>query len=473
MTSPRTTATDPRGPWRDALRLWVPLALMGVAAIWLLYEGLVDDPPTTKLVLSTGGAKGQYYAYGQRYAKWMKENFQIDVEVRTSLGTGENVERLLDPDSDVSAALVQGGVPIPGDDPPLLSLGSLYREPLWVFYRGETRLSLVSELLGKRIGVGSRASGTFPIARSVLAANGIEIPEDTGPDGTATDARTGTAFHFLGGAETSEALRTGTLDAAFLVVGVDAPYLRDLLATPEVRILSIGQWESYTRRFPFLSHVVLPRGLIDLGRDIPGEDVHLIAPTATLVVREDLHPALASVLVQAAYYVHRSGDVLSAPNEFPSVRYVDLPVSLDAESFYQTGPPLLQRWVGFHWAIWVDRLKVMILPLVMLVLPLFRAAPPLMRWRIRARIYRWYAVIREADVALKSRVGEEVLRMHFEKLKRIGVEVTDVRVPLSYMHEFYGMRFHLALVQERLAAELSEPMGTVRRPLTSPRIADR
>ena len=217
-----------------------------------------------------------------------------------------------------------------------------------------------------------------------------------------------------------------------------------------VSLLNFDQHEAYHRRFRFLAPVTVPAGLVDLGRNIPGQDVALLAPTAMLVVRKDFHPALVPLLLTTATRIHGKGDELSDPGEFPSGSYCDFPVSEDARHFYKSGPPVLQRLLPFWLASLVDRAKVMLIPMVMLMMPLLRAAPPLMRWRTRRKIYLWYSDLREIDQRLVTGLSGPELDEELARLKDIEHQVAYVDVPLSYMEEFYHLRLHLAMLQQHL-----------------------
>ena len=261
----------------------------------------------------------------------------------------------------------------------------------------------------------------------------------------------------------AKALRNGELDAAFFVAAFDADYIQELLNDKSVTLLNFDQHEAYHRRFRFLAPVTVPAGLVDLGQNIPGQDIALLAPTAMLVVRKDFHPALVPLLLTTATRIHGKGDVISDPGEFPSGSYCDIPVSEDATHFYKSGPPVLQRLLPFWLASLVDRVKVMLIPLVMLMMPLLRATPPLMRWRTRRKIYLWYSDLREIDQSLITGLTVAEVDEQLARLKEIHHQVAYVDVPLSYMEEFYHLRSHLAMLQQHLL-ELRER--------TQPNVAD-
>jgi TRAP transporter TAXI family solute receptor len=402
----------------------------------------VEPPPPRRIVIASGGQSGAYFRYARRYADELRKE-GLSVEVRETAGSVENLRLLGQDGSGVSIAFVQSGVADAEDLKHFHALGSLYHEPLWIFYRGQKRLERLSQLAGKRIGVGPTGSGTYAIAMRLLASNGLV--ESGSPEG---GSRASLVQANVAAAAT--ALGKGELDAAFFVAAFDADYIQGLLHDGSVDLMSFDQQEAYHRRFRFLAPVTVPSGMVDLGRNIPARDIALLAPTAMLVIREDFHPALVPLLLTTASRIHGAGDELSGPGEFPSESYCDFPVSEDAKRFYKSGQPVLQRLLPFWLASLADRAKVMLIPLVMLMMPLLRAAPPLMRWRTRRKIYLWYSDLREIDQRLVSGLSGPELDQELARLKDIEQQVAYVDVPLSYMEEFYHLRLHLAMVQQHL-----------------------
>jgi TRAP transporter TAXI family solute receptor len=413
-----------------------------LAALVGTYMLFVEAPPPRKIVIATGGKTGAYYQYAQKYADEVRKE-GLTLEVRETKGSVENLQLLLDPQSGVDIAIVQSGVAGAEDRQRLRALGSLYREPLWVFYRGEKTLDRLSQLAGRRIGVGPPGSGTYAIALQLLEVNGVG--KAAGSRGKSQPSLVTDSVK-----DAARKLQKGDLDAGFFVAAFEADYIRDLLNDGGVRLLSFGQHEAYHRRFRFLSQVTVPAGLVNLGQNIPGQDVALVAPTAMLVVRKDFHPALVPLFLNAATRIHGKGDELSNPGEFPSASYTDFPVSEDARRFYKSGPPVLQRLLPFWLASLVDRLKVMLIPMIMLLVPLFRAAPPLVRWRTRRKIYLWYSALREIDQQLVTGLSVAEIDQELARLADIERQVTFVEVPLSYMDQVYHLRLHLTMLQDKL-----------------------
>ncbi len=446
----KTVPPRPRGQGKNALMVWGIILLVCAAALLGTYLLFVKAPPPGKIVIAAGAKNGTYYKIGLQYAEELKKE-GLAVEVRETAGSGENLQLLRDAGSGVSVALVQSGVADEKDDKDLQTLGSLFREPLWVFYRGDPTIELLKQLEGKRISVGPKTSGTYPIATKLLAANGLPEAGDAAPE-KRTILETPDKI-----ADAATKLQKGELDAAFFVAAFDTGYIQELLKDGNIHLLSFSQQEAYHRRYRFLSELTVPAGLVNLGQNLPSKDVYLLAPTAMLVARKDVNPDLIPLLLTVATRIHGKGDVLSNPGEFPSASYTDIPISADAETYYKSGPPLLQRYLPFWLASLVDRLKVMLVPLIMLLLPLFRAAPPLVRWRTRRKIYRWYSALRDIDKKITLGLSGTELEKELERLRDINRQVAFVEVPLSYMEEFYHLRLHLKMLQEQLEKLRTRP----------------
>jgi hypothetical protein len=246
------------------------------------------------------------------------------------------------------------------------------------------------------------------------------------------------------------------VDAVFLVASPQSAVVRQLLGSSAIELMSFDRAGAYTRIHQHLSMVTVPEGAIDLAANIPAKDKTLLAPTANLVVHEDFHPALIDLLLRAATEVHAGGSLFAEPGTFPSSKYTGFPLSPEAERRYELGPPFLRRYLPFWAATLVDRLKVMLLPLFALLVPCVRIMPPVYRWRIRSKVYRWYRELEVVDSA--SRVAESTDRLAdlAAELDRIEDELEDVSVPLSYRDELYDLRLHINLVRQQLRARTTQ-----------------
>jgi TRAP transporter TAXI family solute receptor len=429
------------------MKLTLFFVVLGIA---LFFVGLhfVDPAPPRRIVMATGMEGGAYQEFGKRYQQALADD-GITVELRQTSGSLENLRLLRE--GAVDLAFVQTGVAGAAERPGLMSLASLGFEPLWVFYRGEP-LQRLRDLRNKRLATGEPQSGTRALCLRLLGDNGLT--------NTAADVP-------IGGADAARALREGSVDAAFFVAAIHAPLVQSLLADPAIHLLSFDRTEAYASRYPFLSKLVLPEGVIDLEKNIPGRDIHLIAPAMTFVARENFHPAVANLLVRTATDVHGQRGVFERAGQFPSAEFVDIPVNEETRHALAHGPSFLSRHLPFWLASGVERLAILILPLLTLLIPLLRMAPPIYVWRVRRQIYRWYDKLVQFEqesraVRHSSAAGQERIR---EQILRLSDEVSRVKVPLSYMDELYRLRSHIAMVLEskfddpvpRKAAERRNP----------------
>ena len=441
QSSQGITVTRNSAKNRSTLSIWFAVLSLCTAGLVATYVLFVEAPPPRRIVIATGGRDGAYYRFGQLYADLL-ESEGITLDVRSTQGSVENLELLMDEESDVRVAFVQTGIADPASCESLEALGSLYREPLWIFYRGSEVVDRLTQLKERRIAIGPKGSGTRGIALQLLKANGLDETDDE--------------FVDLAGNVAAEALERGEIDAAFFVAGVDAKYVRRLLRNPDIHLAELTHAEAYERQFRFLSAVTIDEGLLDLKQNIPSTEIVMIAPAATLVAHRSLHPALVSLLLKVATKVHHQGDLLSNVGDFPTAKLTDLPLNSEAERFFRSGPPVLQRFMPFWLASLMDRLKIMIIPLIMLMMPLLRVAPPLVRWQTRRKIYMWYDELRRIDQLSIEGMSVTEANQSLEHLHQLEQQIARIGVPLSYMEEYYNLRLHLNLVRTRVRS-LSHP----------------
>ena len=428
----------PSASRRELLIFALP-ALVLIAAAFALAWQFVRPAPPKKIVISTGAPGGAYHYFGERYRDKLAQD-GIEVELRPSSGAVENLRRLKTDDS-VDVGFLQGGIANEPDSDDLATLGSMYLEPVWVFHRkADARLDRIDQLKGRRIAVGTAGSGAQLFALQLLAANGF-----------ATDDPRLVA---LGGMDAVAALRRGDVEAFFVVGAPQAPVVDALLHTPGIGLLSFAQADGYVRHFPHLVKITLPRGAIDIRGDQPPRDVQLLAATANLVVKADIHPAIVTLLLKHARDIHSPPGLLQAANSFPAPQDHALPIHPMARRFYDSGPPLLQRYLPFWLAVLIDRLFVMLLPLFAVVIPLSKVIPAIYNWRMRARVYRWYGELKflEAEIDRAGQDGHSLAAIDtfLGRLDRIEERAARRKLPLAFSNELYTLREHIGLVRRRL-----------------------
>ena len=429
-----TTCTETFGLSRAvaiSVIAFIALIILGVG-FWLSYSA----PPNT-IIITSGPEGSLFHTNAIKYARILARN-GVTLKILPSQGSLENLKRLSDPKCRVDIGFVQGGVTNGAVTSKLVSLGTVFYEPLMVFYRGTATVELLSELDGKRLAIGSDGSGTHSLALTLLAVNGIA------PGGK-------TELLDLDGEEAAQALVAGKIDAAFLMGDSASPQvMRKLLRTSGIQLMDFTQADGYTRRISYLNKLELPKGCLDFGKNLPAHDLQLIGPTVELIARSSLYPSLTYLLLDAAREVHGNANLLQRRGEFPAPIEREFNLSADARRYYTTGKSFFYRFLPFGLASLINRILVVIVPLVVVLIPVLRLIPVLYKWRIKFGIYRWYRALLalETDIFKQGTIqgNDEFVK----RLNQIEEAVNTMKVPASFADQFYGLRGHIRFVRERL-----------------------
>ena len=415
-----------------ALAILIAIAAVLVAAV--LY--FIHSAPPTKIVISSGPEGSIFQKQALRYAKILKEN-GVKLEVVTSAGSMENLQRLKDPRSGVDLAMVQGGNDATGTED-LISLGSISHQPLLIFYRG--KLNLLSDLQGKKIAIGPTGSGTNAIALTILRANKIK------PGGA-------TVFLDWDSAEATRALKEKKIDAAFVMSeSASVSDLKTLMRDPSIHLYSFKQVEAYSRKYDYLDPLVLPEGALDLGTDLPKHDVQLIGPMVELVAKKDLHPAVSDLILEAATRIHSHPGLFQQRNEFPAPIEHSIRISDDASRYYKSGKSFLYRYLPYWLASLLSRIFVVFVPAIIVLIPIIRLIPAFLRWKVQLRIYQRYRDLLNLEhrfARAKDPAKREALRAEFD---RIESEVNQMRIKGRFADQLYNLRGHISYVRARVEA---------------------
>ncbi len=429
------------GEFREAqsvfYKTWGPalgVMFIGFVIAWFF----VEPAPPSHLTIAAGPKGGAYYAQAEVFRKHFAEN-GIDLKILETAGSLENYQ-LLRKDNDIHLAIVQGGTK-PSDlaEQSLESLASLYLEPLWIFSKQPSSYEEIRDLNGHSIAIGNPSSGTEAIMKVVLKANGIIKKETPATTRIVTN----------GGKAAALMVKKGEVDAASFVLPPDNDLIRQLMGDAELKLLPFIRHRAYHQLYPYLSDVTLVQGVLDLEQDIPPKAIPLIAPAANLVAAAELHDAFVPLLIEAADRNREQSNLLASADEFPSLKFSEFRPHAASIDYFKSGHSLLYRYLPFWVASLFDRMKIMLLPLLTLTIPLIKIAPPVYRWRIRSRIYRWYVLLRQMDQQVEENHAELFSRQ-LKALQTMESELETIKVPLSYMEEFYNLQLHLELVKRKI-----------------------
>ncbi len=416
----------------------IVFAVLSGILVFAIFWFFRSAPPAT-ITITTGPSGSAFETNAVRYKRILATN-GVTLNILSSHGSLENLQRLADDSLNVDIGFVQGGVTNGSPNNKLFSLGSISYQPLMVFYRGST-VTLLSELKGKRLAVGASGSGTRGLALALLQLNGIE------PGGPTTLLE-------LEAEPAAQALLEGSVDAIFLMGESASPQaMRKLLLTDGIQILNFTQADGYTRRISYLNKLELPKGSIDFGKNIPSQDVYVVGPTVELLARRTLHPALIDLILEAAQEVHGKAGLLKRKGEFPAPMEHEFPISAEATRYYKSGKSFLYRSLPFRLASFANRVLVAFVPMVVLLIPGLRVLPSILGLRIKLHIYRWYRELLGLERELLTKKTPEKQKQMLARLEHIEEGVSKMKVSASFADQFYALRAHIGLVRARILGD--------------------
>lgn len=411
------------------------------SAAWLTLGHFVPAPPKT-ITIAAGAKGGAYEYFANRYREILARS-HVTLEVRSTDGTGENLKLIEDPNSGVEVAFVQGGFSNSIRSPNLESLGKVNYLAFFIFYRATETLNDLTQLKGKRIAIGPVSSGTHLVAERILKASGVTAQNAT--------------LLPLAGRSAVDAMDAGQADVLFIGSVLEAPLVQALLRDPGVRLLSIPRAKALSRKFPFLSRLELPSGVIDLEKNIPDADVTLIGTTSSVLVRDDVHPEIVGLLARALQEVHGEPGVFQQFGEFPTQSDPEYPMAESARDFYKNGPSLLQRYLPFWLATYVRRILAILVTVLAIAIPVFSSAPKIYLWFLRRHIMKLYRELRVLDGALRPGLAACGLIGFQGDLENIDRAARVL--PMRHSDLFFDLRTQIDLVRTRLGLMLIEADG--------------
>jgi TRAP transporter TAXI family solute receptor len=406
--------------------------------VWLALVYFIPTPPS-KVVMATAFKGASFEYYGRQYQEIFARS-HVELELRETAGAVENLKLLQDQNSGVQIAFVTGGLSDAKHAPGVLSLGTVYDQPFWIFYPAKLHLDQLAQLKGKRIAVGPVGSATRYMAEQVLGKGGV-------------NSDTATLSPFAGSAA-EKALKDGQVDAVWIIGVPEATAVQWFLRNPDVRPMNFPMAEAFTRVFPDLTRMTLPQGTVDIERVIPSSDVQLIGTKAKVLIRSDLHPEIVQLLLRTMKEVHGGADLFHRSGEYPNGSDSEYSVAATAIEFYKSGPSFMQRHLPLWLSVHVQRALAVLVTGIAVGLPLLHFVPQTYNWMTRRRLFYWYAELRALESSFGATTSHKHLVNLLTEVERIEDSLGKIHFPLTFADQVYTLRGHIDIVRQKIASRL-------------------
>jgi TRAP transporter TAXI family solute receptor len=415
----------------------IPILLLIIASFYITSK-FVKPAPKKEITIATGSKNGSYYETAMLYKKLLEKE-KVKVNILTSKGSIDNIKLLNENKADI--AFIQNGTITTKDTDSIKSIASVYYEPLWVFYKNEGyKIDYIIQLITKNISIGEIGSGTYDLASKILKDNGLSNENSTISNYSSSKAK--------------QLLLDGKIDAMFAVTSHNSQVVKSLLANPNINVLNFKRAKAYSRKYSYLESLTLYEGTLDLYKNLPDENINLLATTANLVARSDFSQELIRILLKKVKEVHKQKDLFAKQGEFPNLKNMKLELHEEAKIYFENGDTWLEKIFPYWIAANIDRLKIFIIPLLTLLFPLFKGVLPLYQWSMRSKIYKWYDEVKSVEIEI-GYLNKEQLQTQLEKLQDLQDEISkETKVPLSFMGEYYNLIMHINMLEQRIKTRL-------------------
>ncbi|MDQ7061082.1 MAG: TAXI family TRAP transporter solute-binding subunit [Sulfurimonas sp.] len=419
-------------------KVLLPIVFSGILMFYFASE-FVEPAPKKELTIATGSKTSNYYKTALKYQELLAAQ-NVKLNIISTSGSVENLDLINSGKADLG--FVQAGIIDARDNVDVESLASVYYEPLWIFYKNHGyTIDYIVELIGKKISIGVNGSGTQYLAIQMLIDNGITTDN--------------TEIVSYSAEESKEKLLSGEIDAMFLVSSPQSQTVAQLLSDPSIELLSLKRVQAYTQKYNFLLSVTLHEGTIDLYKNLPSQNKQLLATTANLVCKKDINDELIRIFLKQIKIVHNPQSIFEKANQFPSLNHLDTSANEEAQNYLTNGDSWLESIFPFWIASQIDRLKILLIPLLTLLFPLFKGILPLYTWSIRSKIYKWYKRLDSLEYV--ESLSQSAIAENIKELESMKTELQEqTKVPLSYKGEYYNLLLHIDLVAKELKLRLAD-----------------
>jgi TRAP transporter TAXI family solute receptor len=395
--------------------------------------GYIEPAPKKVITIATGSKSGNYYKVALKY-KELLEKQNVKLNIINTTGSLENIELLNN--NKVDIGFVQGGIIDQSNNKNISSLVSVYYEPLWIFYRNNGySINYVIELIGKKVAIGLNGSGTQYLSKQILKDNGVD--------------QNNTNFLYLGTNQSKDKLINGEIDAMLAVISPDSIAVNELLSDPNIELLSLKRVKAYDQKYSYLSPLTLYEGTINMYKNLPSENKKILATTANLVCNKNMNDELIRIFLKQVKKVHTTKSIFEQENQFPSLNNLDTVPHDEARKYITNGDSWLESIFPFWIASNIDRLKLLLIPLLTLLFPLLKGFLPIYNWTMRSKIYKWYVRLDKLDHM--NNLEQSQIDKNIKELNGLKKEIqSQTKVPLAFKGEYYNLLLHIDLVLKEI-----------------------
>ncbi len=412
-------------------KIWLIIATILFIFVFS-YIQITKPAPKSSLNIATGTIGSDSYAYALSY-KALLESEGVTLNIIPTNGSLDTISYLHNKKTDIG--FVHSGILLNKRAYQIESLASVYYEPLWIFYRDEGyKINYLLEATGKNVGISISNDGTYDLAKKLSDANGLINSVNT---------------HYINDNEALTQLKNKQIDIFITLATKDNPNITELLNDPNIELMNIKRINAYIQKFDYLKPLKLYEGTIDLYKNIPSQDIDLLSTTQNLVARTGVQGELIRIFLKKVNEIHHTQEFFQKQGEFINMNSVDTVMNEDAKLYIINGESWLEKIFPYWIASNIDRLKLLLIPIIWLIIPLFKSIIPLYILTTRARIFRWYEKLDFLNKKLKNKdVDKEKLIQELAKLKD---EVENkTHVPLSYKGEYYNLIVHIELLENKI-----------------------
>ena len=425
-------------------------------AIFLYVLTRLTAPPAFDFL--AGPQDSTFYRDAMRFREILARD-GVRLNVIETRGSVDNVSRLLTAEEPTAAFVdAVGAIEIAaaeaaadtgestedGEGPlgALTSLGAVYLQPIWIFVLADSELSGIEEMHDARLGVGPEGSTSRLLAELFLGNIRGDVDVEM-VDMSRDDEVVETD-------EVLDALRSRLVQAVIVVGQPQNRIVDRLLRTPDVRAAEVRRAEAYALHFPFLVPIRLPEGGYDLGENIPAADVRTLAASTELVVTDLFPPPLADLLLQATSEIHGDASLFTERDAFPNPEMVSIELSSSAARYFESGPPLLRKYLPFQLATWIDRFVMVVIAFGSIAIAVFSILPKLIEMHLDRQLQAAYRRMEEIEKQFVAGGDRDALLARLDDVER---ETSDTRIYLrSGISSWMEMRQFLYDLRDRIAA---------------------